>query len=136
MVYRGIQQEEVIWSIDYSTPFQYLMDPLCGPKEIVLKDKQRSTNYTHRTKDRVTQAPLKTGDELGCCGRVSSSCSTGGTRCVTLVAKPVIGHEWGEDREVFTTYGTYQWSFVTQIFHSGQLSRGGDRKTFEVMTST
>jgi hypothetical protein len=25
---------------------------------------------------------------------------------------------------------------VTQIFHSGQTSHGGDRKTFEVMTST
>jgi hypothetical protein len=26
--------------------------------------------------------------------------------------------------------------FVTQIFYSGQPSHGGDRKTFEVMTST
>ena len=25
--------------------------------------------------------------------------------------------EWGKDREVFTTSGTYLWSFVTQIFH-------------------
>ena len=32
--------------------------------------------------------------------------------------------------------GKYMWSFVTQIFHSGQPSRGGDRKTFEMMTST
>jgi hypothetical protein len=32
-----------------------------------------------------------------------------------------------------TTSGTYQWSFVTQIFHNGL---GGDRKTVEVMTST
>jgi hypothetical protein len=31
--------------------------------------------------------------------------------------------------------GRYPWSFVTQIFHSGQPSHGGDRKTFEVMTS-
>jgi hypothetical protein len=37
---------------------------------------------------------------------------------------------------VFTTSGTYPWSFVTQIFHSGQPNHGGDRKTFEVMTST
>jgi hypothetical protein len=36
---------------------------------------------------------------------------------------------------VFTS-GTYPWSFVTQIFHSGQPSHGGDRKMFEVMTST
>jgi hypothetical protein len=37
---------------------------------------------------------------------------------------------------VFTTSGTYSWSFVTQIFHDGQPSHGGDRKIFEVMTST
>ena len=34
------------------------------------------------------------------------------------------------------TSGTYPWSFVTQIFHNGQPSYGGDRKIFEVMTST
>jgi len=34
---------------------------------------------------------------------------------------------------VFTTIGTYPWSFVTKIFHNGQLSHGVDRKTFEVM---
>ena len=35
------------------------------------------------------------------------------------------------------TSGTYPWSFVTQqIFHNGQPSHGGDRKTFEVMTLT
>jgi hypothetical protein len=28
------------------------------------------------------------------------------------------------------------WSFVTQIFHNGQPSHGGDHKIFEVMTST
>jgi hypothetical protein len=28
------------------------------------------------------------------------------------------------------------WSFVTQIFYSGQPSHGGDRTIFEVMTST
>jgi hypothetical protein len=39
------------------------------------------------------------------------------------------------DREVFATSGTYLWSFVTQIFHNGQPSHGGDRKMFEVMTS-
>jgi hypothetical protein len=38
---------------------------------------------------------------------------------------------------MLTTGGTYPWSFVTHIFHSGQPSRGGDHiKTFEVMTST
>jgi hypothetical protein len=41
-----------------------------------------------------------------------------------------------KDREVFMTSGTYLWSFVTEIFHSGQPSHGGVRKIYEVMTST
>jgi hypothetical protein len=67
---------------------------------------------------------------------VSSSCSISDTHRVNLVTNPVISHERGRDWEVFTTSGTYPWSFVTQIFHNGQPSHGGDRKTFEVMTST
>ena len=35
------------------------------PKEKVQKDKQRSTKHTHKTKDRVTQTPLKPGVNLG-----------------------------------------------------------------------
>jgi hypothetical protein len=34
------------------------------------------------------------------------------------------------------TSGTYPWSFGTQLFHSAQPTHGGDRKIFEVMTST
>ena len=34
------------------------------PNEKVQKNKQRSTKYTHKTKDRVTRIPLKTMDEL------------------------------------------------------------------------
>ena len=101
------------------------------------KDKQRSTKHTYKTKDRVTRTPLKTGGELRCSGRVSSSCSTSGTHNVNLVTNPVISREWGMDRQVFTTSGTYPWSFVTQIFHNSQPSHGGDRIFFlEVMTST
>jgi hypothetical protein len=37
---------------------------------------------------------------------------------------------------VFTTSGTYPWSFVTQIFHNVQPIHGGNRKILEVMTST
>jgi hypothetical protein len=33
-------------------------------KEKVQKDKQRFIKHTHKTKDRVTRTPLKTGDEL------------------------------------------------------------------------
>ena len=106
------------------------------PKEKVQKDKQRSTKDTYKTKDRVTRTPLKTRVELRCSGRVSSSCSTSDTRHVNLVTNPVISHERGKDREVFTTSGIYPWSFVTRIFHNGQPSHGDDRKTFEVMTST
>jgi hypothetical protein len=106
------------------------------PKEKVQKDKQRSTKQIYKTKDRVTRTPLKTRGELRCSGRVSSSCSTSDTRRVNLVTNPVISHEWGKDREVFTTSGTYPWSFVTQIFHNGQPSHGGNRKNFEMMTST
>jgi hypothetical protein len=65
-----------------------------------------------------------------------SSCSTSDTRHVNLVITPVISHERGKDREVLATSGTYPWSFVTQIFHNVQPSRGGDSKTFEVMIST
>ena len=100
------------------------------------KDKQRSTKHTYKTKDGVTRTPLKTVGELRCSGRVNSSCSNSDTRRVNLVTNPGISHERGKDREVFTTSGTYPWSFVTQIFHNSQPSRGGDRKTFEVMTST
>ena len=104
------------------------------PKEKAQQDKQRSTKHTHKTRDRVTRTPLKTEGELICSGRVSSSCLTSDIRRVNLVTNPVISHELGKGREVFTTSGIYPWSFVTQIFHNGQLSHDGDRKSFEVMT--
>jgi hypothetical protein len=50
-------------------------------------------NTTLKTKDRVTRTPLRTGSELRFSGMVSSSCSTSGTRRVTLVTNPVISHE-------------------------------------------
>jgi len=33
-------------------------------------------NIIHKTKDRVTRTPLKTGSEHRCSGRVGNSCST------------------------------------------------------------
>ena len=39
-----------------------------------------------------------------CSGRESSSCSTSGTRRVTLVTNPMISHEWEKDRELFFTH--------------------------------
>jgi hypothetical protein len=121
---------------DNQNPYIEEVQTTQWPKEKVQKDIQRSTKHTYKTKDRVTRTPLKTGGELVCSWRVSSSCSTSGTRCVNLVTNPVISREWGKNRELFTTKGTYSWSFVTQTFHNGQPSHGGDRKIFEVMTST
>jgi hypothetical protein len=100
------------------------------------KNKQWSTKHTHKTKDRVTRTPLKPGvNSFKCSGRVSSSCSTSGTRRVNLVTNPVISHEWGKDREMFTT-SEHIHGHLWLIFHNGQPSHGGTRKTFEVMTST
>jgi hypothetical protein len=93
------------------------------------KEKVKRTNNDLQNihiKHIVTRTPLKTGAELSCPGRVDSSCYTSDTRRVYLVTYPVISHEWGKDREVFTTSGTYPWSFVTHIFHSGQPSHGDD----------
>jgi hypothetical protein len=59
------------------------------PKEKAQKDKQRSTKHTHKTKDRVTRTPLRTGGELKWSGMVSSSCSTSDTRRVIIVT------QWG-----------------------------------------
>jgi hypothetical protein len=39
----------------------------------IKRTKNNLQNITHKTKDRVTQSPLKTGDELCCSGRVSNS---------------------------------------------------------------
>ena len=80
------------------------------PNEKGQKDKQRSTKHTHTTKDPATSTPLTTGGELRCSCREGSSCSTSDTRRVNLVTNPVISHEWGKDREVFTTSGTYPWT--------------------------
>ena len=58
--------------------------------------------HTYKTKDGVTRTPLKTEAELGCPGRISSSCSTSGTRRVNLVTTPVISFGIGKDGIVIT----------------------------------
>ena len=50
---------------------------------------------------------LHNRDEFRCSRKVSSSFYTNGTRRVTQVTNPVIRHEWGNDQEVPTTFGTY-----------------------------
>ena len=52
------------------------------------KDKGKNNdqqNTIHKTEDRVTRIPLKTGSEHRCSGRIRSSFSTSGTRRVNLV---------------------------------------------------
>jgi hypothetical protein len=55
------------------------------------------------------------------------------TRRVPLVEKelPTLPERSGSAYDKWNN----PWSFVTQIFHYGQPSHGGDRNTFEVMTS-
>ena len=84
-----------------------------------IKGQKTISKYTYKTNNRVARTPLRPEVELRCSGRVSNSCSTSGTRRVNLVTNPVISREWGKDKEVFTTSGTYPWSFVTQRFHNG-----------------
>jgi hypothetical protein len=85
-----------------------------------------SLRENKRLTRRVTRTPLKTEGELRCSGRVSSSCSTSDTRHVNLVKNPVIIHERGKDQEMFTTSGTYPWSFVTQAIVLSVLLRYTD----------
>ena len=42
----------------------------------------------------ITRTSLKTGGQIRCSGGVSSSCSTSGTRRVTLVTNPVVSYVW------------------------------------------
>jgi len=91
-------------------------------KHCLQPDIYTCTLYLVHSKTSLTTKHLhtkKTWGELGCSGRVGSSCSTSGTRQVTLVTNPV-----------FTTTGTFPLSFVTQIFCNDWPIHGGDDKTF------
>jgi hypothetical protein len=90
------------------------------PRSTTLKDEQAShysndtfvTRLTPRVslveqelltlREHPSSPPVFTGVRVS----VSSSCSTSDTRGVNLVTNPVINHEWGKEREVFTTRGT------------------------------
>ena len=58
------------------------------------KRTEGETTLHRKLKIKKTTNPTKTGGEIRYSGRVNSSCSTNGTRCVTLVANPMISHEW------------------------------------------
>ena len=123
-----------VWRYQMGNPYIEEEQTTQWSNEKEQKDKQRSTKHTHKTKVRVTRTTLKTGGELRCSRRKGRSGPASGTHRVNLVTNPVISREWGKDWAVFATSGPYPWSFVTQIFHSGQPSHGGDCKMFEMMT--
>ena len=52
------QSLNLVLCLTHKTKDRVTQTPLKTEK--VQKDKQRSTNHTHKTKDRVTQTPLKT----------------------------------------------------------------------------
>ena len=93
------------------------------PNEKVQKDKQRSIKHTYKTKDRVTRTPLKTGGELRCSGRASSSRSTSGTRRVNLVylehsrdtAHLVINNNTNESTHVLYLLSFYMFSYYLVV---------------------
>ena len=88
-----------------------------------------------KIKDWATRTSLKTGVDLVCSVQVGGSYSTSGSRCYYCY-NLVINHNWGKARIVITTNGTNLWSFMTLVFSNRQLNHHGDRKAFELMTST
>ena len=69
---------------------------------------QTAIYKTLHRKLKQCESHQKIGGQLWeCSERVNRSCSTSGTRRVTLVTNPMISHERGTDREVFAPSGTY-----------------------------
>jgi len=56
-----------------------------GQKKTDIRTSKDIQNTAQKNKDSATRTPLKNGCELRCSGRVSSCCSTSGTRRVNLV---------------------------------------------------
>ena len=88
-------------------------------------DQTKRTNNHQQTKteDRASRTLLKTEGDLWYLGIVSSSCSTCGTRRVTIAKNTGINHEWGNDLIIITTNGTYTWLFVTLIVHMSSFKK-------------
>jgi predicted Holliday junction resolvase-like endonuclease len=79
-----------------------------------IKNNRQMTNNgkkkaAQKTKDWTTQIIIKKkqGELRRCSVRMSSSCSTGGIRRVTLCQNPLISLEWRKYWNVITTKGTY-----------------------------
>ena len=83
-----------------------------GPEKMVKSVVSRKNGQQWSTKHykeslRLRNTNLtKNRGELRWFGRVISSCTTSGTRR-TIIANPVISHEWGHDRIVITTKKPY-----------------------------
>ena len=102
--------KHLIIGLWFLTPLSTIFQLYGGGQFISSSNSMIYKKLHRKPKDRATWTSLKTEGELGCSRWVGSSCSTSGTRRVTLV----ISHEWGKDLHVLTTSGTYTWSFVTQ----------------------
>ena len=87
-----------------------------GQNEKDKRTKNDLQNIAHKIKDRVTRTPTKTRDELRWSWRVSSSCSTSGTRRVNLLTNPMIN-----SKLLFCiqnpTSGLFMRSATLSIFH-------------------
>ena len=75
------------------------------PKETGLSPEIQ--NITKKITHRATRTSLKTGYNLRCPGRVSSSCFICVTRRVALVANRIISQKYGKNRIMITKNGTY-----------------------------
>ena len=81
---------EQFWCLYHQMNYSASFQPHYNGKKKKDKRTNNDLQNTHKTKDRVTRTQLKTGGEIMCSGRVSSSCSTNGTHRVNLVTNPVI----------------------------------------------
>ena len=81
-----------VWSYQKGNQHPYIKEEQTTQwlKKKVQKGKKRSTKHTHKTKDRVTRTLLKPMGEIRCSGRVSSSCSSSGTRRVNCKTPNVV----------------------------------------------
>jgi hypothetical protein len=61
-------------------------------------------HYTENSKASATRIPQNTGSELGCPGRVGSSCSNSGFSRATLITKSMTSHEREKDGIVFNIF--------------------------------
>jgi hypothetical protein len=66
-------------------------------------------NTTHKTKDRLTRTPLKTGGEQMCSSRIRSSCSISDTRRVTVKRHDI-------DMEIAHSFGMGSCLFVICVY--------------------